>query len=233
MTSGGEGMNDHIVSEETRRKLSIAQTGKTAWNKGQKFDNGQKGRLHSEETKAKLREIALNRPEMSDSTKAKIGNIHRGMKRTDETRENISKALKGQVGHRAKSYKLQHPTGRIEIVHNMKIYAETMGWSYDSIRQGIRRGIYRGIKITKNDKDHGAFDQDKIKTQSSSTKEKISKASEIYTYQITTPDGHKITTTNLREFCKEHNLDQGNLSRVMKGKAHHHKGFTGTIIHTP
>jgi len=39
---------------------------------------------------------------------------------------------------------------------------------------------------------------------------------------ITYPDGHEEKIINLNEFCRQHNLDQGNMSRNQNGS---HKGF--------
>ena len=44
-------------------------------------------------------------------------------------------------------------------------------------------------------------------------------------YIITTPDGDKFQIVNLRQWCKENGIDQGNMARVAKGKAKQHKGF--------
>lgn len=71
MTDGGEGMAGIIVSEETRRKLSIALTGK-------------KLKPFSEEHRRKL----------SEAKKNSIGN-NTGTKLSEESKKKISKARKG------------------------------------------------------------------------------------------------------------------------------------------
>jgi hypothetical protein len=55
--------------------------------------------------------------------------------------------------------------------------------------------------------------------------------SEIYVnraaknYVLLTPDNRLITVFNLNKFCKEHGLNQGNMSMVVNGKATTHKGY--------
>jgi hypothetical protein len=44
-------------------------------------------------------------------------------------------------------------------------------------------------------------------------------------YIITTSDGDKFQIVNLRQWCKENGIDQGNMTRVAKGKAKQHKGY--------
>lgn len=53
-----------------------------------------------------------------------------------------------------------------------------------------------------------------------SCRKKLSK-----TYIITFPDGHQETITNLKQFCFENNLNQGNMCSVASGKLEQHKGF--------
>ena len=63
------------------------------------------------------------------------------------------------------------------------------------------------------------------KKQPNSQKQKVSeKLSKKYL--LTTPNNQIIEITNLRKFCKENGLDQGNMINVSKGKLRHHKGWT-------
>ena len=45
------------------------------------------------------------------------------------------------------------------------------------------------------------------------------------TYKITFPDGHIETITGLNQFCKKYDLNTSNMSKVVKGKYKHHKGY--------
>lgn len=44
-------------------------------------------------------------------------------------------------------------------------------------------------------------------------------------FKITSPDGEVSYIKGLSEFCRQHSLDQGNMSNVAKGKNKHHKGW--------
>jgi hypothetical protein len=40
------------------------------------------------------------------------------------------------------------------------------------------------------------------------------------------PEGNSIKVYNLSKFCRENNLDQGTMMKVMSGQRNHHKGWT-------
>jgi hypothetical protein len=84
MTDGGEGASGAKRSDETRRRMSAALTGK---NTGPR----------PPETRAKMSASAKGRP-MSPEAIAKTAAAHRGMKRSPETLARMSAALKGMPG---------------------------------------------------------------------------------------------------------------------------------------
>lgn len=45
-------------------------------------------------------------------------------------------------------------------------------------------------------------------------------------FTLINPEGIIVSGFNLRNFCKDNNLDSGNISRVLSGKQPHHKGWT-------
>ena len=81
-TDGGEGASGKILSEETKKKLSIVN----------------KGKNHSEETKRKIGEASKNR---SEETRIKLSVALKGKNlgkiRSVETRKKISEALKKRI----------------------------------------------------------------------------------------------------------------------------------------
>ena len=122
-TDGGEGVSGIPMSEEQKKKISIANKGKlVSWetrekislaNKGkvisqetrQKISQKNKemsaafkGRSHTEQTKKKLSVLAKIRgaPKHSADVIEKIAAKHRGMKRSKETCEKISAAAKAR-----------------------------------------------------------------------------------------------------------------------------------------
>jgi hypothetical protein len=44
-------------------------------------------------------------------------------------------------------------------------------------------------------------------------------------YKLVSPDGVNITTNHLLKFCREHNLNQGNMVSVASGRLKSHKGW--------
>ena len=60
----------------------------------------------------------------------------------------------------------------------------------------------------------------RAKMGSETSRKKLSK-----TYIITFPDGHQETITNLKDFCRKHNLNQGNMCSCASGRLKQHKGF--------
>ena len=45
---------------------------------------------------------------------------------------------------------------------------------------------------------------------------------------ITSPDNQIFNVTNLRQFCRDHNLNNGSISDVAAGHRKQHKGWTAT-----
>jgi len=51
-----------------------------------------------------------------------------------------------------------------------------------------------------------------------------------YLLEITSPDGKKFITNNIREFCRENGLCRGGIGRVVKGTYDNYKGWTVQIL---
>lgn len=71
---------------------------------------------------------------LSDETKRKIGNAHRGMKRTKETCKNIAQSV-------SKAYIIKYTDGSQETVVGLKAYAFERGLPYGSITSALRDNI--------------------------------------------------------------------------------------------
>lgn len=88
-SSGGENSGTgvkHIVSDETRRKMSEAHLGQTS---------GMKGKHHTEESKEKNRQAHLGKI-TSDETKQKLSMSNRGRTLSEEARHKVSEGLRGR-----------------------------------------------------------------------------------------------------------------------------------------
>ncbi|KKM07133.1 hypothetical protein LCGC14_1736920 [marine sediment metagenome] len=70
-------------TEEAKRKVSIANKGKTAVNKG---------KTHTDEAKQKMRGRIV-----SKETRKKISEIHKGKKHSEETKRKMSKTHKART----------------------------------------------------------------------------------------------------------------------------------------
>lgn len=49
------------------------------------------------------------------------------------------------------------------------------------------------------------------------------------TCTLMSPDGELVTFTGIKKFCRENNLDQSAISKVLNGKANHHKKWRLSI----
>lgn len=52
-------------------------------------------------------------------------------------------------------------------------------------------------------------------------------------YNLTSPDGEVISIYNLNKFCRENNLSDSNIHKVLSGEREHHKGWTKKDSHEP
>lgn len=96
LTTGGDGTHGHVVSEETRKRLSLMNTGENNPNWGRKL---------SREHKEALIKATKSRPsywkgkKLPQEMKDKISKAHMGIKNSKETRMKISSANKGKTSH--------------------------------------------------------------------------------------------------------------------------------------
>jgi len=88
------------------------------------------------------------------------------------------------------------------------------------------KGIFRNKTVRKN-----MSNAQLGKKKSQETKNKLFESMLKYgdkiskEWQITTPEGKTFTIRNLRRFCIENNLDQGNMMKVVSGKSKHCKNY--------
>jgi hypothetical protein len=108
LTNGGDGVSGFKHSEETKRKQSEAHKGEKSPNYGKTFSeetrkklsDAQKGRTHSEETKIKMSEVHkgenhyLYGKTHSEETKIKMSETRKGKTFSEEHRRKISEANK-------------------------------------------------------------------------------------------------------------------------------------------
>ena len=100
MTDGGEGASGMIKTEETRRKLSRANSGKTLTvEQKQRISEVQRGKKRSPmpiEVREKISAVTKGRV-VSEETREKLRIINIGKRHTEEAKEKISAAHTGRV----------------------------------------------------------------------------------------------------------------------------------------
>jgi len=107
LTDGGEGGKGYKPSKESRRKMSVSQTGKIVTDETrERLSEALKGFKHSEETRQRMRDAAKRRAlatkrtgydghRISDETRKKMADSYRGFKHSEESRAKMSKAKTG------------------------------------------------------------------------------------------------------------------------------------------
>jgi len=58
----------------------------------------------------------------------------------------------------------------------------------------------------------------------------MAKSSCKYTYEVTKPNGDIDIIDNMRKYCRENNLNQAAMRKVINGKANHHHNYTARIL---
>jgi hypothetical protein len=90
----------HVVSEETKKKISEANRGKVrSEDAKRRMSEFRKGKRASEETKRKMSESMKKKVPgpVSDETKLKLSESHKGKTPSDETKRKMSEARKGKT----------------------------------------------------------------------------------------------------------------------------------------
>jgi hypothetical protein len=107
-----------------------------------------------------------------------------------------------------------------EIYKNRKnrtgaILSEETKLKISMTKKGKKASIETRNKISQSLMGHKQPESQKIKVAKALSKDHI----------ITDPKGKTFTITNLNQFARQNNLDQGNLTKVAQGKLRQHKGY--------
>lgn len=160
ISSGGEsGANGVTRSEETRRKLSIANKGKTMSEEAKiKIGIANKGKIVSKETRLK-QSIANKGQIVSQETRKKLSEAMTGKQRppcSEETREKLSKAMKGKSNREGK-YMRKIACTNIETGEELKFDNISNALSYikDNVYpQARKKTIYQYCRYCMNGYKH-------------------------------------------------------------------------------
>ncbi len=137
MTNGGEGTLGRIATEETRRKIGIAQKGKiNSPETRKKLSIANKGRKHSEETKLKISKAQIGKI-VSEESRAKLSKALTGIRLTDEHRAKLSKSLTGlKKPERSEEYRRNISKSKLggKCYMSIKVIDKSTGKIYDCIK---------------------------------------------------------------------------------------------------
>lgn len=112
MTDGGEGMSGYAMTDEHKRKLSKAHTGK----------------VHSEETKQRISQAKSN---PSQELRDRLSEANKGHVPSEEARRNMSKAGKGRVVS-------EETRRKISIINSGRIHTAQSRLNMSMARTGLR-----------------------------------------------------------------------------------------------
>ena len=181
--------------------------------------DGVSGYVFSEEMK---RNFSINRKgrKMSEEAKKKISIAKTGVSPSQATKEKLSQS------HSRNKYELIAPGGKIYICMNLTVFGREHGLSRSDLSSLVRgrRKTHKGWRGKTLDGAIGNY------SHAQSTLEKMRSSNIQCIYELQSPSGKIYTTTSVRQFAKEHQLDQPALSKVVRGLAAHHKGWTGRIL---
>ena len=181
--------------------------------------DGVSGYVFSEEMK---RNFSINRKgrKMSEEAKKKMSIAKTGVTPSQATREKLSQS------HSRNKYELIAPNGKIYICMNLTVFGREHGLSRNALSALVRgrRKTHKGWRGKTLDGVIGNY------SHAQATLEKMRSGNIQCTYELQSPSGKIYTTTSVTQFAKEHQLGQPALSKVVRGLAAHHKGWTGRII---
>ncbi len=125
LSNGGKG--NLQVSDITKKKISEAAIGRTAWNKGVPMSIEQKNRL----SKSKIGNTSPRKGvKLSEKTKDKIRKANIGKKLTQEVKDKISKS---NTGSKNPSAKTVYNVKTNEVFGTLKEAAESIGVNYRTL----------------------------------------------------------------------------------------------------
>lgn len=150
----------------------------------------------------------------SDATKKLMSESHKGVKLP---KERVQKSVEGHI----KTYCLISPCGEQVIITNLREFCKDTNLSDSHLRSVAvgTRSQHKGWKSIIPAKK-------KVRKEiSEAGRNNISESRAKKTYTLISPEGDITHINNLKNFCKNNNLNNSNLYRVVNGKSKSHKGW--------
>ena len=155
LTDGGEGMSGILMSDETKKKIGIARSGRTHSEESRKkISENQKGKYISDESRLKMSESQKGK-KLTEKTKEKIGIAGRGRTHSEETKKKLRNLNKGKTlteehrkklseAHKGKTLTEEHKKKIAEALRGKtftKERIEKLKAAASSKRQEVRKKI--------------------------------------------------------------------------------------------
>lgn len=168
LTLGGDGVACYKHSKETRRKISISNSGKNRTKEhSKKLSLANRGKFVSKESRLKM-SIARKGMKFSEEHRRKISESKKGIKRkpfTKEARRNMSLSKKGKrnIGNE-KIYVISFPSGEDFVIKGLnnfcRKYKETKLWpKFFSLCAKDKLRSYKGFNCRYFDKEKDVYIQ--------------------------------------------------------------------------
>ncbi len=161
--------------------------------------------------------------EREDTYNLRIGGMNGfGSKLSEEHKQKISESLKGELNPMYSKTHTKQAREKISKTHKGRILTKKHKDNISKVTKGEHNGMY-GKKHSKETIEKMSISH---KNMTEKTRQKIRESKCKHNYIITTPTGDSIITDNLKKFCRENNLDDGHMYKVLSGKCKHHKNYT-------
>jgi len=154
------------------------------------------------------------------------------VKLTIEEHAQAHKELYEKYGRWQDNFAWQGLSGMIGKEEMMrKIFSITGKMNKGRPKTGDLRRYGVANKGKKHTKEHNKKISESLMghVQPQSQKDKVAKAL-CKPYQIIEPNGNVVMIENLNKYCRENNLDVGNMTKVAQGKARQHKGYECSYV---
>lgn len=168
---------------------------------------GRVNRLVSEETRAKQSAAKVGRP-LSNEHKRKLSEAGRGRLHTSESRAKRAASLKGHaVSDKTRQAVSHAQLDRKHSAEHIKKFREAM--------QG---------RAPSEETMRAASEASRSRVWSQASRDKLGQ-SRAKTYRFLSPNDIVYDVTNLRKFCRDHDLNNGAMSQVANGRKPQYKGW--------
>jgi group I intron endonuclease len=188
----------HFVSNETRKRMSIARMGRPGYFKGKK---------HSTET------IERMRAAFKGKSNPKVAIALKGRKLSQYQ-------IQCLANRESEEWMVINPDNISTRIRNLSRFCRENNLNASIMAQVAkgRRMQHKGWRCIKPGEEH------RLRTVEEHTESLSSRRANCYI--VTSPDGLEYNIKNLSKFCVENNLNQSNMTAVSLGKRLHHKGWT-------